>query len=192
MNGHQRQREQSAEMIEGALFALMEEKEFEQITVSEIVKRADVARRTFYRLYEGKQDVLRRHLKRLSEAYCESFPSMEIYDLQKIAEDFFGFWYAHRRLLLLLYKCGMEEMLFSEIGRVSPAVVRKRIGSDRLKKLPESEFFARYSAGGFLMLLHCWIAEGMQEAPKAYAEKISGALRIFIQPAVVGAEGKNL
>lgn len=55
----------------------------------------------------------------------------------------------------------------------------------------EGEFFARYSAGGFLMLLHCWIAEGMQEAPEAYAEKISGALRIFIQSAARRADVKN-
>lgn len=191
VNGHQRQREQSARMIEDALFALMEEKEFGQITVSEIVKRADVARRTFYRLYEGKEDVLHRCLKRLCEIYCESFPPMEKYELRKIAEDFFSFWYAHRKLLLLLHRCGMEDMLFCEIGRVSPAVVRKRIGSDMLKKLPESEVFASYSAGGFLMLLHCWIAGEMKEPPESYAEKVSSALRKFIQPAAEGAGTKN-
>lgn len=187
MNGHQRQREQSARMIEDALFALMKEKEFGKITVSEIVKRADVARRTFYRLYEGKEDVLHRCLKRLSETYCESFPAMELYELRQISEDFFSFWYSYRELLLLLYGCGMEEMLFYEIGRASTTVVRKRIGSVMLKDLPESALFACYSAGGFLMLLHGWIAEGMEEPPKSYAEKVSGALLKFIRPAANGA-----
>ena len=55
MDGHKKQREQSARMIETALFELMEEKAFNEITVSEIVKRADVARRTFYRLYNRKE-----------------------------------------------------------------------------------------------------------------------------------------
>ena len=53
MNGHEKQKEQSRQMIENALFELLEEKEYSAISVSEIVKRADVARRTFYRLYDG-------------------------------------------------------------------------------------------------------------------------------------------
>lgn len=36
MNGHQRQREESARMIEEALIVLMKEKEFSNISISEI------------------------------------------------------------------------------------------------------------------------------------------------------------
>ena len=50
MNGHQKQKEQSRRMIEDALFLIMEEKPYAQITVSEIAKTADVSRRTFYRM----------------------------------------------------------------------------------------------------------------------------------------------
>ena len=65
MNGHQKQKEQSGRMIEGALLELMEEKSYAQITVSEIVKRADVSRRTFYRLYGEKDEVLRCYFNKL-------------------------------------------------------------------------------------------------------------------------------
>ena len=41
MDGHQKQREQSAIMMENALFTLLEEKEFAAISVSEIASRAD-------------------------------------------------------------------------------------------------------------------------------------------------------
>ena len=58
MNGHQKQREQSGRMIEEALFSLMEKKPYAQITVSGITRRADISRRTFYRLYSGKDEVL--------------------------------------------------------------------------------------------------------------------------------------
>lgn len=72
MNGHQRQREQSGRMIEEALFSLLEKKGFEAITVSELVKRADVARRTFYRLYDRKEDVLHCYFQRLCEDYKQA------------------------------------------------------------------------------------------------------------------------
>lgn len=39
MDGHQKQRNESARMIEDALFELMKEKAYAQITITEIVKR---------------------------------------------------------------------------------------------------------------------------------------------------------
>lgn len=84
MDGHKKQREQSARMIETALFELMEEKAFNEITVSEIVKRADVARRTFYRLYNRKEDVLHRYFGKLSRDYGNTYPALDKYDLKQI------------------------------------------------------------------------------------------------------------
>lgn len=185
MDGHQRQREQSARMIEEALFCLMGEKRYEEITVSELVKRADVARRTFYRLYAGKEEVLHRYFGRLCEEYRRTVPVLEQYDLRQIAEEFFGFWYAHRRFLLLLYNCGLEELLYSEIRRASDTVVRGRIGGRMEGKGEEIACFAAYSAGGFLMLLHRWIADGMEEPPQSYARRTSEALLTFIRPVSV-------
>lgn len=181
MNGHQRQREQSARMIENALFALMDEKEFGKITVSELVKRADVARRTFYRLYTEKEDVLRGYLGRLCRDYQEAFPVLDSYNLRQIAGEFFGFWYIYREQLCLFHKCGVEEMIYHEISLASTKVVKERMvnsgGSEE-----EKEYFACYSAGGFLMLLRRWIEEGMTDAPELYAEKVSGAILKYIRP----------
>lgn len=42
----------------GALVALMEEAPYEKITVSDICRRADIPRRTFYYYYEGKEELL--------------------------------------------------------------------------------------------------------------------------------------
>ena len=44
--------------IADALFALMREKDIEDITVTEIIKAAGVARVTFYRNYSSKENVL--------------------------------------------------------------------------------------------------------------------------------------
>lgn len=44
--------------ITDALFALMHEKSFAKITVTEIITRAGVARASYYRNYESKEDIL--------------------------------------------------------------------------------------------------------------------------------------
>lgn len=182
MDGHKRQREQSAKMIETAMFALLQEKEFAQITVSEIVKRADVARRTFYRLYESKEDVIHCYFDRLCQDYRSTCPALEYYDLSRIANDYFGYWYQYKELLMLMSRCGLREMLYYEISRVSEDIVKNRIGCGELRNGQEAGFFASYSTGGFILLLHRWIAEGMKESPEQYAKKVSRAILKFIRP----------
>ncbi len=187
VNGHQRQKEQSARMIEDALLALMGEKEFGKITVSELVKRADVARRTFYRLYAEKEDVLRGYLGRLCKDYQEAFPVLGNYNLKQIAGEFFGFWYKYREQLCLFHKCGVEEMIYHEISLASTKVVKERMGNSSGNE-EEKEYFACYSAGGFLMLLRRWVEEGMTEPPEVYAKKVGGAILKFLSPKIIDKE----
>lgn len=186
MNGHQRQREQSGRMIEEALFELMREKDFAQITVSEIADRADVGRRTFYRLYTGKEEVLRSRIKKLGGDYRSGHSLLESYDIARISREYFSFWYQYRDLLLLMHESGLDEMLFYEISRVSTEVIKSRIRDEQLKDGREMAYFADYSAGGFILLLHRWIMEGMQGPPEQYAEAVSGALLKFM-----GNEGQR-
>ncbi len=176
MDGHKKQREQSARMIETALFELMEEKAFNEITVSEIVKRADVARRTFYRLYNRKEDVLHRYFGKLSRDYGNTYPALDKYDLKQIGSDYFKFWYQHREFLLLMNQSGLGEMIYYEISRASEEIVKKRIGCEKVRNGQDVRFFAYYSTGGFILLLHHWIIDGMKETPEQYAQQVSCAI----------------
>lgn len=182
MDGHKRQREQSIKMIETALFELMREKSFAQITVSEIVKRADVARRTFYRLYKKKEDVIKCYFKKLCLDYSNTYSALENYDLKQVARDFFCFWYQYREFLMLMNQCGLDEMLYYEISRVSEGIVKNRVGCTELKNEEDIRFFACYSTGGFILLLQRWVIEGMRETPEEYAQKVSTAILKFVKP----------
>ncbi len=182
MNGHQRQKEQSARMIEEALLKLMREKSYNQITVSEIAERADIARRTFYRLYKEKDEVLHGYFGRLCKEYQSKSPVLEKYDLLQIAGEYFSFWYQYRDFLMQMHRCGLEQLLYYEISQASEEVVRNRIGDRQIEDFSDFRYFADYSAGGFLLLLRRWIMEGMKESPEQYAGKVSKALMKFIDP----------
>lgn len=182
MDGHQRRREQSGRMIETALLELMREKEFVQITVSEIAKKADVGRRTFYRLYMGKEDVLHCHFDKLCQSYRDICPVLNKYDIDQIAGEYFGFWYQHKDFLLLMHRCGLDQMLYYEISRVSEDIVKNRIGSIEVRNSQEASLFADYSTGGFILLLHRWILNGMWETPESYAKNVSKAILKFVRP----------
>lgn len=176
MNGHERQKEQSRQMIENAFFELLREKEFSQITVSEIVKRADVARRTFYRLYEKKESVIAVYFQNLCEEYKNGHTQIESYDLKQVARDYFEFWYIQRNKLLTFYRAGLQDLLYYGISSASTEVIPSRIQDEQLRKMPEVEYFATYSVGGFINLLIRWIEKGMEGTPQEYAEVVSSAI----------------
>lgn len=90
MNGHQKQKEQSVRMIEEALFKLMEEKNYTQITVSEVAKRADISRRTFYRFYKERDEVLRCYLGKLCQEYQRTTLVLAYYEIPQIAREYFA------------------------------------------------------------------------------------------------------
>ena len=180
MNGHQKQREQSGRMIEEALFKLMEKKPYAQITVSEITRRADISRRTFYRLYGEKDEVLCRYLEKLCRKYQSEIPPLDRYDISRIALDYFTFWYRYKDFLLLMHGQGLDEMVCGEINRLALSVIQSRIKDREYKDSEDAEYFADYSTGGFTQLLRRWIAQGMQQNPREYARAVSRSLRKFI------------
>ncbi len=66
------------ESITVALLNLMRKKAFSEIKVTEIVKLAGVGRTSFYRNFEGKEDVLKKHINRL---YSEYFLTHKLADM---------------------------------------------------------------------------------------------------------------
>ena len=58
----------------------------------------------------------------------------------------------------------------------STEVIRSRIQDEQLRKMPEVEYFATYSVGGFTNLLIRWIEKGMEGTHQEYAEVVSSAI----------------
>src|SRR5690349_3955430 len=58
MKAPDRRVERTRQLLEAALLSLIKEKEFEAISVQEIIDRANVGRATFYAHYDNKEDLL--------------------------------------------------------------------------------------------------------------------------------------
>lgn len=58
MDGHQKLALQSKQWLLEALFELLKNQTFQTISVTAIADKAGVSRRTFYRLYKDKYDLL--------------------------------------------------------------------------------------------------------------------------------------
>ena len=61
------------EHITGALLSLLKEKPMQDISISEIVDTAGVGRTSFYRNYETKEDVVKKHIVKLLEKWDQDY-----------------------------------------------------------------------------------------------------------------------
>ena len=74
----------TAKKMDEALIALLNEKDFEYITVKEICERAGVNRSTFYLHYENTRDLLEESVQYLVDQFLSYFPT----DTRRITEQF--------------------------------------------------------------------------------------------------------
>lgn len=104
--------------ITDALFTLMHEKSFSEISITEIIKKAKVARASYYRNYESKEDVL----FTLIEDILADFKAKADYELT----DYFSYHHAlrcfqyfqyYKNYVLDLYQSGFASCLLEKLNQ---------------------------------------------------------------------------
>ena len=73
MNLHTEEHQEVIAAVEEALAFLIDKKAFSEITISELVKKAGIARSTFYRNYESKEDIIRSSIRKTLLEFDEQF-----------------------------------------------------------------------------------------------------------------------
>ena len=93
---------QQQKIFEQALLQMLLENYYDEVTVSELCRRANLSRKTFYRLFEKKQDVLYSLIDRtLME--CDYYIPDESVDPGEL-HRFFAYWRHQKDLLDVLLK----------------------------------------------------------------------------------------
>lgn len=106
------------ESITTTLFQLMHEKSISDISISELIRRAGVARVSFYRNYESKEDVLVTLIEDVLEQYRDTIDSNEtsFYTYQNVSRSF-EFFKMYGEFVLDLYQFGYGSVLLEKLNR---------------------------------------------------------------------------
>ena len=147
------------ESIALALLALMEEKPFAAISVSEIVRAAGVARSSFYRNFDGKEHVLRSYLRDLYRAYFaeERVPESAQADDADYLLPRFRFVRRHAGLFTLLHRHGLLYYIFEQM---EPELIGMLCARDTA--LPR--YVLAMSAGACAGVIRMWIENDFAES----------------------------
>lgn len=170
---------QSKKMLTNGLLELMITNDFSTITVTQICQEANLSRRTFYRLYESKEDILSEYLVFLAEEFkstvIEAVPKHYI----EVAAIYFSFWKQHEDFLNLLKKNKMLEVINSTAREMAPAVF-EMVKPNMQSNVDVLSFALSYSLGGLNGMLIKWVEDGMRLSSDQLATILKQTLHIAI------------
>lgn len=175
-----RRQRKTRQAIFNAFTGLLSKKDFNQITVGEIIKDADVGRATFYSHFETKDFLLKEFCK---ELFCHIFDTenndghvhQHIFDCSG-SDPIFLHLFKHlqkndNNILALLSSQNNE--LFLRYFRLNlEGLVERHLYLFELKKrenIPQA-FWKNHIISTFIETLKWWIDNGMKENPEVITE----------------------
>ena len=165
----------SGEMIYEGLVALMGEKDFATITVSDLVDAAKVGRTTFYRNFDEIEDVLRMRSDQVIEGflgYLQTYRQQHIDESPTtILKPVLRYFYLHSELVELLMKA-KRIYIFEEamLNRFEP--FKSIVGAFYGVEKNYVDYVMAVRIGGVTNILIHWIETGKKQSPDELADKL--------------------
>ena len=161
---------QSKEWIMKALLELLLEKAYNEITITEIALRAQLARRTFYRNFDTKDDVLNMYIKKLCCEYKKLLKEEKILKVHNVAKVYFTFWNKYLKFLILMEKNNLLYMILQKYNEYLPVIHEELLGNNKENENSSMlEYILTFSAGGFWNTLVKWVHDGAKNTPEDMA-----------------------
>lgn len=150
--------------ITNTLFALMNQKSLGEITVTELVRGAGVARASFYRNYCSREDVLVTLIRDVLELFREEARTEQdsFYTYENILLSF-QYFHRYRKYVLDLYRSGFASVLLEELNHFHESIEGT---------MPSSSI-ERYQLylyiGALFNTAMVWLTEGDKTTPEEMA-----------------------
>jgi AcrR family transcriptional regulator len=169
--------EQSKKWLIDALLQLMDEKAYQAITIKEITDRAMLSRRTFYRNFKTKEELLSAHFEIICEEYIAFLHQEADLLLPNITKAFFRFWLKHIDFLQILKKNNLLSLLLETLNKFIPEVYNIFKGNlHEYASEDDLKYALAFSVGGYWNMLSLWLQDGATKSPNQLAKVIQDAI----------------
>ena len=169
-----RRSKRTRQLLGDALVELMMEKPYEDVTVQDILDRANVGRSTFYAHYADKESLLMSEIEHVihdlqlyaaetGDAHHGLLPSLELFRHVK-----------EQRRLMQAFVWGRGAIMLTQdfqkqVNTIIEQNLRSIVGDDITPPVP-LPVVAAFVGSTFLMLLRWWFDEDMQHTPEQMDE----------------------
>lgn len=152
------------ECILTALLRLMDEKSYQNISITDITHLAGVSRMAYYRNYSSKEDILLKHLEDEEQRIISSVNGQKVPSIKDIIYYVSYFIQENSKVIKAIYSAGLThkltDMLNERIYNYFPVS----------NQSTEGKFAVRFYVGAILSVYRYWIDTGMQEPAESVAE----------------------
>lgn len=152
-----------------ALIELMDEKPFQEISISDITRRANVSRMAYYRNYSSKEDILISHLKEEVRQYvqfAQPNDSGELRITQKNIARLFEHCKEERRFILACDNAGLGYYFLDAFT----AYLHRYF----IQKEERRDYILNAYASALYSTIVKWLRKGAGEATEEMAEILHG------------------
>ncbi len=154
--------EESRQKFATALFELMKVYKYTEITVTQLAQEAELSRKTFYRLFNDKDEVLKQHFDTLYAECLSEIRQRGVRHYWDLVGLYFDFWESRKEILFLLGKNDLLPRLFEYVYRHAETIFVAVRTSEKAKEFSEPlPFLLAYSVGGMHSMLIKWVESGM-------------------------------
>ena len=183
MIGKQDRRQRTRHLLSEAFVQLLREKGYSDITVSDIIERANVGRSTFYSHFHDKNDLFVSELDRVIEVLGNRIPGQREMPFFPSLELFRHVGREYELYKALVWTPGIELLIKHLQTSLSYRIEQ---GLQQTNKEFETPIpvLANFIAGGFLTLLQWWLENKMIYPP----EQMDG---IYIKLITSGIEARQ-
>jgi AcrR family transcriptional regulator len=165
MDKHDRRSQRTRHLLSAAFVALMREKGYSAISVSDLIERANIGRSTFYSHYRDKDDLFVHELDRVIEVLSLRIPDQEEMPFFPSLGLFRHVGEEYELYKALVWTPGIDLLIKhlqkSLSDRIEQGLQRNRGDLD----LPRP-VLANFIAGSFLILLKWWLENKMIYSPE--------------------------
>lgn len=156
-----------------ALFILLQKKPLADITILELVKKAGVARASFYRNFKTKEDIIHYFLNTLLLQYKEKYAA-DLAHIARYDNVLRTFRY------VFTYKDEFKSLFHAKLGQMFlDAINEYIITSTDLQHEKQLYKYPFYSyAGALYNVIYYWITTGCKETPEEITEAYFNSLHL--------------
>ncbi|RIW28663.1 TetR/AcrR family transcriptional regulator [Bacillus salacetis] len=188
----------SKRAMKDALISLMETKDFKTISVSDIVRSADLNRGTFYKHYQYKEDILKEIIEEITEDLFESYRTpykgkniLELNELTSSAIKIFD----HVSKYATFYTLIFQTETLSDFQHKFCAIIKDLAINDLHDQISNPkinrELQASYQAYAIFGLINEWINGGFKYSPTFMAEQLLEIVKNDRSVVIKGSEDSS-
>ncbi|MEH7414588.1 TetR/AcrR family transcriptional regulator [Neobacillus drentensis] len=174
----------SKKAMRDALISLMQEKDFKDITIMEIVETAELNRGTFYKHYQYKEDLLNEMIDEvitdLIESYREPYKNIDLFEVNNLTTSAIKI-FDHVSKYANFYSLIFQSETLNGFERKLCTVLKDLALNDLIDCFPKPsinpELHASYQAYAILGLIIEWISGGFKYSPSYMAEQLLEILK---------------